>query len=74
VFAHHRKRGYISLGARAPVYVRAVAKILKKTNMKKLKIIRLKIQLFLLHTTTHPHIAQWVQLLWAAVEKLIIKN
>ena len=42
--------------------------------MKKLKIIRLKIQLFLLHMTTHPDIAQWVQLLWAAVEKLIIEN
>jgi hypothetical protein len=40
--------------------------------MKKLKIIRLKIHLFLLHIITHPHGAQWVQLLWAAVEKLTV--
>jgi hypothetical protein len=42
--------------------------------MKKLKIIRLKIQLFLLHITTNPHGAQWVQLLWATIEKLIIET
>jgi hypothetical protein len=30
--------------------------------------------LLLLHVTTNPHGAQWVQLLWAAVEKLIVKN
>jgi hypothetical protein len=42
--------------------------------MKKLRPIRLKIQLFLLHVTTHPHSAQWMQLLWAAMEKLIVKN
>ena len=40
--------------------------------MKKLQLIRLKIQLFLLHIITHPHGAQWVQLLWAAVERLIM--
>jgi hypothetical protein len=40
--------------------------------MKKLKIIRLKIQLFLLHVIAHPHSAQWLQLLWVAVEKLIM--
>ena len=40
--------------------------------MKKLKISWLKIQLFLLHTTTHPNIAEWLQLLWVAIEKLIL--
>ena len=39
--------------------------------MKKLKIIRLKMRLFLLRVTAHEHSAQWVQLLWAAIEKLI---
>ena len=38
--------------------------------MKQLKIIWLKIQLFLLCVTAHEHNAQWLQLLWAAVEKI----
>jgi hypothetical protein len=42
--------------------------------MKKLKISWLKIQLFLLRITTHPNSAQWLQLLWAAVEKLMING
>ena len=38
--------------------------------MKQLKIIWLKTQLFLLRITVHEHSAQWLQLLWAAVEKI----
>ena len=34
--------------------------------MKKLKIIRLKIQLFLLHITAHENGALWLHLLWVA--------
>ena len=38
--------------------------------MKQLKIIWLKIQLLLLRVTAHEHSAQWLQLLWAAIEKI----
>jgi hypothetical protein len=38
----------------------------------KIKLKYLQIRLFLLHVTAHPHSAKWVQLLWAAVERLIM--
>ena len=38
--------------------------------MKKLKLIRLKIQLFLLRVTAHINIPLYLQLLWAALEKI----
>ena len=38
--------------------------------MKPLKIIWLKTQLFLLRIMAHEHIPQWLQLFWAAVEKI----
>jgi hypothetical protein len=36
----------------------------------KLKLSWLKFQQFLLRITVHEHSAQWVQLLWAALEKI----
>jgi hypothetical protein len=38
--------------------------------MKIFKLIWLKFLLFLLRITAHEHMAQWLQLLWAAVEKI----
>jgi hypothetical protein len=72
--AHTKKRGYSLFWCKGTFYIKAVAKILKKPYMKKLKIIRLKVQMFLLHIITHPHGTQWVQLLWAAIEQLIVES
>ena len=38
--------------------------------MKKRKLIWLKLQLFLLRATAHENIPLWLQLLWAALEKI----
>jgi hypothetical protein len=36
----------------------------------KIKLFWIEIQLFLLRVTAHPNGAQWLQLLWAALEKI----
>ena len=36
----------------------------------KLKLKWLKFRLFLLRITAHEHMAQWLPLLWAALEKI----
>jgi hypothetical protein len=70
VYQHPRKKRLNLFGAVAPVCINAMTKILKKFDMKNLQLIRLQFQQFLLHVAAQINIPLYLQLLWAALEKI----